>query len=180
MFSFQRYFDADKDILPGVYHEDGMCVEEQFFWAVISTTVLCLATLKVTIQLRIYEQFVILVELLKLVIFEIVIFMGFLIFFLILLSFVFRITGIIVPAGDYDGIHPFFYYGVQTFRNAIGDLTVPDVSFWNSKKEEGPKIATFMMYFGWIIWIFCVFMNQIVLFNFLIAIISKSYDDVMT
>ena len=37
-----------------------------------------------------------------------------------------------------------------------------------------------MMYFGWIIWIFCVFMNQIVLFNFLIAIISKSYDDVMT
>ena len=37
-----------------------------------------------------------------------------------------------------------------------------------------------MMYFGWIIWIFSVFMNQIVLFNFLIAIISKSYDNVMT
>ena len=118
-----------------------MCIEEQFFWACLSTTVLCLATLKVTIQLRIYEQFVNLVELLKLVVSDILIFMGFLIFFLLLLSFVFRITGIIVPAGDYTGVHPFFYYGVQTFRNAIGDLTVPDVSFWHSKTEEGPKIA---------------------------------------
>ena len=92
-------------------------------------------------------------------------------------SFVFRVTGIRVPEGEYKGVNSYFFYGVYTFRNSIGDLTVPDFSFWDSKKEEAPMIAQFMMYFGWFLWIFCYFLNETILFNFLIAIISNVYDE---
>ena len=77
-------------------------------------------------------------------------------------------------------MNEYFYYAIQVFRNAIGDEATPDISFWQTKATEGPKIAVFNIYYGWLLWIISVLANLIILLNFLIAIISQSYDNVIT
>ena len=65
-----------------------------------------------------------------------------------------------------------FYYVLQVFRNAVGDPQAPDLDFWGGKLEESPVISQIMVYYGWFLWIICVYLNMIILVNFLIALIS--------
>jgi len=91
----------------------------------------------------------------------------------------YRISGIIVDNGDYPNLPSYVFYFIQTFRNAIGDEATPVTTFWKIKEVEGPKISVAMIYYGWGLWIMSVLINLVILLNFLIAIISQAYENVM-
>lgn len=72
---------------------------------------------------------------------------------------------------------------IQTWQNSIGNINPPSTTYWNThQKSHDPSvalaanIAIYVIYFVW-------FVNQalilIVLMNFLIAVISQSYENVM-
>lgn len=104
----------------------------------------------------------------------------------------YKVSGIDpISHGDYDNLDMGSALVFQNFRNAIGDLTVPSNSLWftfDSKKYPNQPdlsntsqrfISYGMVYWGWALFLLSIFFNLIILLNFLIAIISQSYDDVM-
>ena len=78
----------------------------------------------------------------------------------------------------YSELHPYFSFALQVFRNAVGDPSPPDLTFWEERTDS--KIHVIIMhYFGWFVWIFSVFVNMIILLNFIIALITSSYESVV-
>ena len=77
------------------------------------------------------------------------------------------------------------------FRNSIGDINTPDYSYWtnflNQTSEKNflqdlpsSNLVYGMVGYSWLLWFWNEFFMLIILLNFLIAIISQSYDAVMT
>ena len=65
---------------------------------------------------------------------------------------------------------------LQTFRNSIGDIAVPDYSSWEKAGDwKYPAIMTAI----WFLWFMNLLINLILLLNFLIAVISQVYDQVV-
>ena len=70
------------------------------------------------------------------------------------------------------------------FRIAIGDLQPPSYEYWvelndksmiNSRKSN-LRITGFYVSLIWVFWSLCILMNVILALNFLIAIVSQSYE----
>jgi len=53
------------------------------------------------------------------------VFTVFFFYWVILNSYMFDILGVDYEDGDYDHLNRSFYYFIQTFRNALGDIAVP-------------------------------------------------------
>lgn len=73
----------------------------------------------------------------------------------------------------------------QTYRNSIGDIGTPQYDYWTYYHRHFDKSVMFgygqcMIYLIWILWYLNQFFNLIILLNFLIAIVSQSYEKVMT
>ena len=73
---------------------------------------------------------------------------------------------------------------LYTLRNAIGDFTTPNYDIWlfgNGKDSqytlEGRAI---MIYIIWIVWFLNGLVQVIMLLNFLIAVISQTYESVVS
>ena len=175
-----RLGNPEKNIIPeaelgyfdyGVNDTKNPCVEELFMWVILNTIGILFGTIKLMFFMRVNEQFVLIVELIFRVVQDIGRFLLFFALFIVLISLLFRISGVIVGMDDYPDINSYFAYSVQMFRNGFGDLATPDVSYWENKKLEGPWISTANKYYGWFLWVLNIFVNLIVLLNFLIAII---------
>jgi len=86
-------------------------------------------------------------------------------------GFLFDIMGVDYSSKDYDHVGRSFYYFLQTFRNALGDIEVPVyTSFWG--QNTGNQQAMMMIYTIWVVWVSMQVFLSIILLNFLIAIIS--------
>ena len=70
----------------------------------------------------------------------------------------------------------------MTFRNSIGDLAPPDYSFWldEDKVNISSTVKVIMIYTIWVIWVLKGIIMIIVLLNFLIAVISQTYERVFS
>jgi hypothetical protein len=69
---------------------------------------------------------------------------------------------------------------LQVFRNSLGDINDPDYSYWGDENESISE-TTRSLYTAWV-WIIFVsheFFILVCLLNFLIAIVSQSYDSIM-
>eukprot|EP00347_Sterkiella_histriomuscorum_P018610 403344863 len=98
-------------------------------------------------------------------------------FFIMLYAFVVIVYGLIftllkIKTSDenieYDGISYFGYF-IMAFRASTGDFQIDNLY----QLEETHII------FAWIVWISAVLFLNIVLLNFIIAVISESYEKVM-
>ena len=67
---------------------------------------------------------------------------------------------------------------MQTFRNSLGDISVPKYEYWEKRVDKNYLVSNTYIEIIW----FVFFMNSIimlvVLLNFLIAIVSESYERV--
>ena len=103
--------------------------------------------------------------------------------FIVIFSLLFRITGIDVPntgpEAEYTDVNRYVLFFLQIFRNSVGDVKVPDYSFWNERLTQDSAISNFMIYYSWLLWFANILFILIILLNFLIAIISQSYDSVI-
>ena len=69
---------------------------------------------------------------------------------------------------------------LQVFRTSISDLQPPQYSYWQARYELGDIYwAQFMIYMIWLLWIGQIVLIVICMLNFLIAIVSDSYNFVM-
>lgn len=57
---------------------------------------------------------------------------------------------------------------------------MPIYNFWSSRAKDDRAMSLIMITYAWFLWIVNILFVLIILLNFLIAIISQSYDSVMT
>jgi len=109
-------------------------------------------------------------------------FMIFLIYWIIFFSIAFELigSGFVEEQETYldNKVNRTFTNFLQVFRNSLGDLASPSYEYWTAREADAPGYTTFMITLIWIIWIANIVFVQIVLFNFLIAIVGDSYSTV--
>ena len=71
---------------------------------------------------------------------------------------------------------------MMTYRNSIGDISTPDYTSWLSLSDTDnwemfQKYS--MVLVVWLVWLANQFLCLIILLNFLIAVISQVYDNVV-
>jgi|TARA_B110000285_G_C14601452_1_gene370853 hypothetical protein len=112
--------------------------------------------------------------------------MPFTIYFLLytlFFAFLYKILGLQLDDEVYLPVEinsSFFGYFIYAMRNSIGDLADPDYSLWLENKEEGTSANWLMIILCWLFWIINALLMIIVLLNFLIAVISQSYEAVVS
>ena len=105
--------------------------------------------------------------------------------------FVFRVLGVIFDDGknfsskyddkhnDYPNVDSWFVGALSVFRTSIGDLQPPQYPFWDKLIDKKKGVAKFYIRVIWIMWVFMILINVIFLLNFLIAIVSQSYEELI-
>jgi hypothetical protein len=153
-------------------------------WFLLNSLLLISAIFKLMFFLRINQTFGMLVQLILQVVIDFRHFGFFMVCWILIFSFLYRIAGIDVPnTGDdaeYPEVNNFILFIIQIFRNSIGDLKVPDYTFWNARMTESRVVSLVMIAYVWFLWLINIMLMLIILLNFLIAIVSQSYDSVMT
>lgn len=113
---------------------------------------------------------------------------AFLLFFMawvFIFAKLFQITGAEIDEEEYPRV-PLLSYYLFTFRATLGETTPPTYYFWEEmiklekEDERGASFPTFMIYVIWIVWFLNLFMNTVILLNFLIAIIGQSFETVIS
>jgi hypothetical protein len=94
---------------------------------------------------------------------------------------------------DYNKVPTMVMNAIQLYRNSIGDIATPGYDYWSNNIDAIEKAAKtdtpalygtgrsyIMICIIWSIWFLNQYLVLIILLNFLIAIISQSYDSVMS
>jgi len=127
--------------------------------------------LKLLALLRVSEEFGIFVNLVGRVAKDMVVFTMFYFLFIAMNAFMFQIVNVKfdTEGENYPNVSHNMIMGLQTFRNSIGDIEVPTYE------------TTSIYHVGmiWFIWFMNIFVNCIVMLNFLVAVVSDSYANVM-
>ena len=151
---------------------------------------LIIGSMKVLFYTRIFKNYGRLTELLIQALYDLVPFMVFFFTAIIVFSGVFNVllnnTKPDEPNDDeYPNLPNWSRDILWTFRNSIGDLQMPDYSYWTEQykfddKGKGPKAFSyyFIVAYFWIVWVMNVFTLLIIMLNFVIAAISESYATV--
>ena len=134
--------------------------------------------------MRINTKFGMLVELVRRVSYDVIPFTIF------TFMWVGGITVLYIVLGSYDSfdekslINPFIGHLISTFENMIGNINNPTYKFWsdnikNSHDDNYSNLSLATIYVIWFLWLVNQFFLLIILLNFLIAVISQSYECVM-
>ena len=115
------------------------------------------------------------------------VFLTFLLVCILLFSIEFTVLGVEYTNEDYPAVANVIYYYMQTFRNSLGDVAPPGYSKWVEYQEfqhtmNRPWEAVYgaiIIYIIWGLWVLNIIVGCVILLNFLIAIISQSYEQVM-
>eukprot|EP00347_Sterkiella_histriomuscorum_P014859 403359252 len=133
--------------------------------------------IKLCQNLRIFQGFSFQVSMLRAVVNDLKYFISLYAFVIIMYGLIFSLLNIQTDAALDDGSNEqsyykgvsYFGYFIMAFRASTGDFQVD-----NFNQLEDKHII-----FAWIIWISAVLFLNIILLNFIIAVISESYDKVM-
>ncbi len=121
---------------------------------------------KICFFLRIYEGFSFLVSMLQGVFFDLKYFLAFYTMVLLLFTFLFSVLSLELD-GAYGGIGGVGYF-IMSFRTSTGDFEVDNYNQIGS-----------LVYLAWFVWVLAVIVLQMIFMNFIIAVISGSYEDIM-
>lgn len=147
--------------------------------AVLNLLLIIQITLSLMDLLRVIDDFVSLVQLIGQCLKDVAMFSMFLLGWILNFGLMFSVLGVEVNHKDYENLQFALIMCIQTYRNSIGDISPPIYTFWKNRYEQDPTITFVMIQFIWVVWIFQQFLVFIILLNFLIAIVSNSYEDVM-
>ncbi|CDW71536.1 serine threonine protein kinase [Stylonychia lemnae] len=130
--------------------------------------VIALTFMKLFFFIRIYDGFSFLVQMMGGVFKDIKYFISFFLIIICLFGMIFLVLFRAQPIDEYKGVDQIAYF-LMAFRVSSGDFQLDDYS-----GQEGLLVLV-----SWIIWILAVFTLNIVFMNFIIAVISESYERVM-
>ena len=110
-------------------------------------------------------------------------FLSFLFLFILTLASFYKMVGATFDDGDYQSVSTFFVYLMQSTRNSIGDIAVPSYKYWHDQEGKGKPNNLFASGMIIVIWLIFYIINVLVLLvclmNFLIAIVSETYEKVL-
>lgn len=149
--------------------------------SILTLVILIQAMVKVLFFLRLFDGLGSLVQMLITTISELTSFLMFFIVSVLFFYFAFVILAVdFDDAGDpsYPGVINAIVVFLGTYRTSIGDIQNPVYDKWSDgdygKVEKGVIVTAI-----WIMWLMTSFINLIILLNFLIAVISQVYDQVI-
>lgn len=141
---------------------------------------LILQVLKIQYFMRVSQDFAKIVKLNSQVFLDITSFTIFLFFWMGVFLFLYIIAGFDVGSeDDYPNVLKEFAMAIQVYRNSWGDVTAPTYEHWTGNDELSEAGKSFFTAYSWILFSIHEFFMVIVLLNFLIAIVSQSYDSIM-
>ena len=153
------------------------------FWVFFNSITIINSAFYCLFYARIFEQLWLLVRLIWQVLKRMFTFFVFFLFWNFMFSWLFRISGSGISnteIKDYDGLHTHVMQMITVFRNSLGDIQVPEYSFWeNLGKADGNSeaISNVMIYYIWFLWFFNILFMLVMLLNLLISIISQAFDE---
>ncbi|CDW73620.1 UNKNOWN [Stylonychia lemnae] len=95
-------------------------------------------------------------------------FHAFFLIFIIQFGLIFTVLFKAAPIEEYEGVSAFGYY-LMIFRIAAGDFAT------DNYKDQ----SQYLVILTWIVWVIAVIALNVVFMNFIIAVISESYEKVM-
>eukprot|EP00347_Sterkiella_histriomuscorum_P007196 403349897 len=138
--------------------------------SILYSILLILSFIKLTAYLRLYKGFSFLVSMIEAVFLDLKFFIA--LYSMVLALYAMIFTLLLAKPGEvpeeYQGIGLIGFF-VMSFRTSMGDFQVDD---YNTLSKSG-------IIFAWIIWLTGVLFLNIILLNFIIAVISESYEKVM-
>ena len=129
--------------------------------------------LKINFLLRVNSGFGLLVTLVKTAMTEMASFTLYFAIWLCTFVLLYKVTGQTAKGRKGFEDNSFFNYLILVFENSIGNIEDPT---YNESKHF---VGSSSVYILWGVWWFNQFMVVIILLNFLIAVISQSYENVM-
>lgn len=109
------------------------------------------------------------------------VFLPFMFFWIFIFTTMLRSIGSTYPADDYPDLNIYVANLLQTWRNSLANVAVPDYSKWSANlkaelADESFGIYSYLMIFlSWYIWFLNLLFICLVLTNFLIAIVGDAY-----
>jgi hypothetical protein len=73
----------------------------------------------------------------------------------------------------YEGVPEYIKYLIHVLRSTVGAALLPDYSEWMKSKDESSK--TFGIIISWVIWFVMLYLNQLIIKNFLINLVRHIY-----
>jgi hypothetical protein len=146
--------------------------------SILNTIVVFQAFLKLLFYLTVFKEFGLLIRLVRECLNDVIDSVYFFVGLIFLFSLIFQALGLEIFLDDYFGMKIFPTYALYTYRNAIGDLDAPVYNYWAVASASHPKTAWTMIAIIWLVWILNQWIVLIIVFNLLIAIISKTYENV--
>ncbi|CDW91053.1 UNKNOWN [Stylonychia lemnae] len=134
----------------------------------IKILVIILSFMKLFFFLRIYDGFSFLVQMLAGVFKDLKYFLSFFLIFILQFGMIFLVLFKAQQIDEYNGVNKLAYF-LMAFRISSGDFQL----------DEYHTQGDVLVIFSWIIWLVAVMLLNIVFMNFIIAVISESYERVM-
>mmetsp|Transcript_19632 Transcript_19632/g.30271 ORF Transcript_19632/g.30271 Transcript_19632/m.30271 type:complete len:202 (+) Transcript_19632:2112-2717(+) len=133
------------------------------------------AFLKVLFFMKIFAEYGFLVQMIFLSIVDVGPFMTFFSLWVLYFTIEFKILKWEMDEEEYKGLTEFVQRLILTFRNSIGDLSLPGYDKWLEQPTWESKLVVSLL---WLMWFVNIFLMLIMLLNFLIAVISQTYERV--
>ena len=154
--------------------------QDMAFWVSVHSLMLVFSVIKVLGYLKLDDRFGLMVDLIVQVIKDVYNFCIFLVCWLVLCVLLYKVSGFSMGNDDdYPLVNSNLVLFLNMFRNSIGDVQTPKYDWWTTT-QEGSTITGIMIGYAWILFITHQFLLLIILVNFLIAMVSQSYDSVVS
>ena len=126
--------------------------------------------------LKIFSDYGFLVQMIKQSVFDIGGFLTFFMMWILFFSIQYKILEAEFEYKDSDSLNNFVQLANISFRTAIGDIQMAGYKKFEVKYEAGQTSAYLIIILIWIFWFMNIGLMLILLMNFLIAVISESYN----
>lgn len=137
--------------------------------------------------MKIFSDYGFLVQMIGLSILDMGPFMAFFTLWVVFFAIENRVLMLEFDESEYSGLNKFIQMLILAFRNSIGDLQSPQYERWlnyikDNRDPENPNPffsqGQVIIYLLWALWFGNIILMVILLLNFLIAIISQTYERV--
>ena len=195
---FWNYIDIVQPVIYFFFYASHLGSEAEnevlsWFEVLAKLILILLGFLKMMFFIRIFDDYSFMITLVWQTIEAAVPFINFLMMWIMVFALCYQALGVKVdePDNPEDKEYPltvtilrYFFYA---YRTSIGDIAVPDYSYWSDESEGGYRDSESEEYFAKYSMIYIIYLvwftNQqlclIILLNFLIANISAKYEEIM-
>ena len=104
-------------------------------------------------------------------------FLGFFFLWIAFFAIQFKIIHFGYDDTNYTSLPSFVQLILQSFNNSIGNIALPTYDRYSNKGRFQDYLCIYIM---WILWFVQLFIMQIILLNFLISVISQTYQRVIS